>query len=148
CEHMLGKFVCIPLNTVHPNIIIQSGRRWGRLRFYGRPLCRRVILHGQIPEAAMNECPSRRQFAQALAVLAAGAGAPALADEVAAPSAKEYVEALNVVIRYRFGMHLSEEQLKRVHASALRGRASGEVLKRVELANGDDPVVAFRADLP
>jgi hypothetical protein len=96
----------------------------------------------------MNENPSRRQFAQALAVLAAGAGAPALADEAAAPSAKEYAEALNVVIRYRFGKHLTEDQLKQVQTSALRGRVSGELLKRVEIANSDDPAVAFRADLP
>jgi hypothetical protein len=94
--------------------------------------------------------PSRREFARALAVLAAAGAAPAAlaADEPALPNATEYAEALNVVVRYRFGKHLSEEQLKRVQASLLRGRFSSDALKRVELSNGDDPAVAFRADLP
>jgi hypothetical protein len=84
-----------------------------------------------------------------MAVLAAASVAPATAaDEPALPNAKEYAEALNVVIRYRFGKNLTEEQLKKVQASVLRGRASADLLKRVELANGDDPIVAFRADLP
>ncbi len=97
-----------------------------------------------------NATPTRREFAQALAVLAA-AGAPAAAlaaDEKELPNAKEYAEALNIVIRYRFGKHLSEEQIKRVQASVLRGRFSADALKRIEIANGDDPVAAFRADLP
>jgi hypothetical protein len=94
--------------------------------------------------------PSRREFAKALAVLAAAGAAPAAlaADEPALPNAKEYAEAINVVVRYRFGKHLSEEQLKRVQASLLRGRFSADALKRVEVANGDDPAAAFRADLP
>lgn len=100
----------------------------------------------------MNEIspplPTRREFAQALAVLAAAGVAPAAAQEAAGPSPKEYAEAVNIVIRYRFGKHLTDEQLRRVQAAALRGRASADLLKNVELANGDDPIAAFRADLP
>jgi hypothetical protein len=100
----------------------------------------------------MNETttvvPSRRDFAKALAVLAAAMAVPAAAQDAAAPDAKAYAEALNVVIRYRFGKHLSDERLKKVQASVLRGRFNSDALKNVKLANGDDPIAAFRADLP
>ncbi len=92
--------------------------------------------------------PTRRDFVAALAVLAASTSDPALAQVAKAPDAKAYADALDVVIRYRFGMHLSEEQLKRVHASAMRGRANADAMKKVQLANGEDPVEAFRADVP
>jgi hypothetical protein len=95
-----------------------------------------------------SAAPTRREFVTALAVLAAATGGPAVAQEAKLPDAKSYGDALDIVIRYRFGKHLSEEQLKRVHASALRGRASADAMKNIELANGEDPIAAFRADLP
>lgn len=97
---------------------------------------------------ANSKTPSRREFVTALGVLAASTAGPALAQEAKTPDAKAYTDALDIVIRYRFGKHLNEEQLKRVYASALRGRASADAMKKVELTNGEDPIAAFRADLP
>ena len=51
-------------------------------------------------------------------------------------------------MRFRFGTQLSAEQLKIVHLTSLHYRRSADFIKRVEIANGDDPIVAFRADLP
>jgi hypothetical protein len=99
----------------------------------------------------MNEStttiPSRREFAQALAVLAV-ATAPATAQEAAPPDAKAFEAALDTIVRYQFSKHLSEEQLKKVQAAVVRRRQGSDQLKKVVLANGDDPIVAFRADLP
>jgi hypothetical protein len=95
-----------------------------------------------------SDIPSRRDFSKALAVLAAATALPAAAQEVAQPDAKAYAEALNVVIRYRFGKQLSDERLKKVQSSVLRGRRNSDSLNSVKLANGDDPIAAFRADLP
>jgi hypothetical protein len=92
--------------------------------------------------------PTRREFVAALSVIAASTAGPALAQETKVPDAKAYADALDFVIRYRFGKHLNEEQLKRVHASVLRGRASADAMKKIELANGEDPIAAFRADMP
>jgi hypothetical protein len=95
-----------------------------------------------------SSIPTRREFVTALGVLAASTAGPALAQEAKAPDAKAYADALDIVIRYRFGKHLNDEQLKRVYASALRGRASADAMKKIELTNGEDPIAAFRADLP
>ena len=73
---------------------------------------------------AKSNVPSRREFVTALGVLAASTAGPALAQEAKTPDAKAFADALDVIVRYRFGKHLNEEQLKRVYASALRGRAS------------------------
>jgi hypothetical protein len=91
--------------------------------------------------------PSRREFAKALAVLAAAA-TPAAAQEAKQPDAKSYAEAVETVIRFRFGKRLTGEQIKKVRSSYMNRRSSAESLKRVEIANGDDPITAFRADLP
>lgn len=92
--------------------------------------------------------PTRREFVTALAALTASSVGPIAAQEVKVPDAKAYADALEVVVRYRFGRHLTDEQLKRVHASVLRGRTNADVMKKVELGNGEDPIAAFRADLP
>jgi hypothetical protein len=94
-----------------------------------------------------SRAPSRRQFAQAIAVLAAAA-TPAMAQKAVVPDAKAYAAAMETVIRYRFGRQLSDEQVAQLHRSLLGKRLSADILKRVELASGDDPIAAFRADLP
>jgi hypothetical protein len=94
-----------------------------------------------------SPAPSRRDFAQALAVLAATAGT-ATAQVAARPDAKAYAAALETVIRFRFGAQMSDEQIKQAVSAAVNGRRSSDRLKSVELANGDDPIAAFRADLP
>jgi len=97
----------------------------------------------------MHAIPSRRQFAQALAVLAGATALPIAAQaQTPIPDAKAYAAALETVIRHRFGRQLTDDQVKRLQATLINRRNAGELLKQVELANGDDPIVAFRADLP
>ncbi len=91
--------------------------------------------------------PSRRDFAKAMAVVAAAA-VPAAAQEGKQPDADAYAAAVETIIRFRFGNQLSERQIGKVRSSYMRHRASSRALFRVPLANGDDPIVAFRADLP
>jgi hypothetical protein len=91
--------------------------------------------------------PSRRDFAKAMAVLAAAA-VPSEAQEGKQPDAKTYSAAVETIIRSRFGNQLSEQQIDIVRSSYMRHRESAKALYRVQLANGDDPIVAFRADLP
>ena len=97
----------------------------------------------------MNEltyqAPTRRDFAQALALLAAGAVATA---EGAPPDAAEYADALETVIRYRFGKELTDEQIAVVKSDYLNQRRSDDLVKRAQLTHDDDPISAFRADLP
>jgi outer membrane receptor protein involved in Fe transport len=107
---------------------------------------------------------SRRAFARALAAAAAApALLPAVALAQAAPSAtptaaptptpiptpeapSSVAEALTEVVRIRWGKHLSGEQLADV-AKALDGRLKGaEAMKKVKLANGDEPDFVFTAD--
>jgi hypothetical protein len=92
--------------------------------------------------------PSRREFTKALAVLAAAAVPAAAQDDKKAPDEAAYSAAVETIIRFRFGSQLSEPQIGKVRAAYLRHLASARALSRVRLANGDDPIVAFRADLP
>ena len=45
-------------------------------------------------------------------------------------------------------MPVTEEQIQTVRNSLVARRIANDLLKQVEIANGDDPIVAFRADLP
>ena len=94
--------------------------------------------------------PSRRTFAFGMASMAALGitGVGFSQEEKKIPDAKALAEAMEVVVRQRFGKILNEDQLKRVLASVLSRRSSGDSLKAHVLENGDDPSVAFRADLP
>ena len=100
-------------------------------------------------DQSAENVPSRRQFAYAV-LAACGGAVPAIAadEEPKLPDAKAYAEAMETIVRYRFGKLLSDEQIKRVAASAVGRRASAESLKKYKLENGDDPAAAFRADLP
>ena len=91
--------------------------------------------------------PSRREFIAAVGVLAAS-DAVSGQENAKLPDTKAYNDAIEVVVRYRFGKHLTDDQLKRVIASAQRGRLNGEALRATALSNGEDPITAFRADLP
>lgn len=96
----------------------------------------------------MKSIPTRREFAQALAVLGVAATPAASQDKVLIPDIKSYAAALETTVRFRFGRQLTEEQIKKVQALLFRQRFAGNLLNRVEIENGDDPIVAFRADLP
>ncbi len=86
---------------------------------------------------------SRRDFAAALALLAA---APLHADD-AKPSA-EQADLLLALVKARFGKHLDDRQLDALAKRLASLPATGKRLHGVPLANGDDPVTAFSADLP
>ena len=86
--------------------------------------------------------PTRRQFGQAVALLAA---APLAADE---PKPANVVEALTEVVRLRHGKHLDRQQLRAVARSILRSQLMAESLRNHKLTNADEPAITFRADLP
>jgi len=88
--------------------------------------------------------PTRREFTQALAIFAA-AGSSAAA---VAPSSDDYASAIDTIIRFRFGKYVTDDQITHLREIVLAKRASASFLHRVELDNGDDPIAAFRADLP
>jgi hypothetical protein len=91
--------------------------------------------------------PSRRQFAQQVALLAA---APiALPAEALAQQAFDPVtEALFAIVSHRYSKHLTQAQLAAVKQSVARNRLISDMLREVPLKNSDEPAMAFRADLP
>jgi hypothetical protein len=92
--------------------------------------------------------PTRREFAQALALLAAPVlGGSAAAQQPADPAAAP-ADALTELARSRYGKHLTEDDLKNVKRSIQRGQLGAELLRKVKLANGDEPAFIFTADLP
>ena len=94
--------------------------------------------------------PSRRQFGQTLAVLAAG-GALTLQPEQAIPqqpAADPVADALFEIARQRYGRFLTAAQLDAVRRGYARYRQSAEQLRQVRLENSDEPAFATRADLP
>ena len=95
-----------------------------------------------------NTAPSRREFAAAVALLAAAPLAALAADkkpEVDPLTAAG--EALAAAARARFGKHLTAEQLVEVEKSIRAGVFRAELLKKIPLANGDEPAFAFSADV-
>jgi hypothetical protein len=91
--------------------------------------------------------PTRRRFTGALAVAAA---APLLLGPAAAQADEPQAAALALteILRLRHGRDLSDEQLQRIAQSILRARHAADRLRRVPLANGDEPAVSFTADVP
>jgi hypothetical protein len=95
--------------------------------------------------------PTRRQFATSLALLATAplavdtAAEPALAQ---AEAPKHTIDALFDIVRGRYGKFLTPAQLESVKRSISRNQLGAEFIKRVKLANSDEPAFAFRADLP
>src|SRR5262245_29626720 len=95
--------------------------------------------------------PNRREFATTLAAAALAPMAASAADKEAPKTADPFVVAVEgqlEVIRARHGKNLTEEQLQEVKKSLLRGQYAAEVMKRFKLKNGDEPALAFTADLP
>jgi hypothetical protein len=104
---------------------------------------------------------NRREFAEALAlaalapVLGAGAGplrwdptvAASLADAAGAGGYEpaSLAEALSGVIRAQFGARLSEADLATVTRQIEASLGRAEKIRKVPLANGDEPDVVFSA---
>lgn len=100
------------------------------------------------PEAFESEGGlSRRAFAQLLAAASATAGiaATAGADEPEKPAITPE-QATEVLIRQRYGKHLTDEQVKKLTRRVLGLRFNTDTLKRVPLTNADEPAVIFQAD--
>lgn len=100
---------------------------------------------------ASSRRSSRREFGKALAAAAlTPLGGQALADaDVRIPrSLLETADAQMKIVQARFGKLLTQEQMKEVVQSVIRGRHAADMLARVKLRNSDEPAFAFRADLP
>lgn len=94
-----------------------------------------------------HQPPSRRQFGQQVALLAA---APlALPEDAAAQQGFDPVtEALFAIVQHRYAKYLTPAQLVAVKQSVARNRIISDMLREVKLKNSDEPAFAFRADLP
>jgi hypothetical protein len=94
------------------------------------------------------EQPTRRQFTLGLAAvvpLLAGAQTPAAAPKSEPRTA---TAALADLVQTRFGKHLTKEQRKSVRASIRHRVSAAERLRKVKLANADEPSFTFLADGP
>ncbi len=91
--------------------------------------------------------PTRRRFAGALALAAT---APLLLGPAAAQADDPAAIALALAehLRRRHGKDLTDEQVKQIAAGILRSRFSADRLRRVPIANGDEPALAFTPDVP
>ncbi len=92
--------------------------------------------------------PTRRRFARTLALAAAAPLLPAPAAAAEGDPQTAAALALLEIIALRHGKELTEGQLEHIARSILRSRRSAERLRKVPVANGDEPAVAFSADLP
>ena len=99
----------------------------------------------------MDSNPTRRQFAQRVALLST---TPLAVDAVAEQAHAQAdpntvaVNALYEIVRSRYGKFLTGPQLDSVKRGILRNQQIAELLKQVKLQNSDEPSFAFRADLP
>jgi hypothetical protein len=95
--------------------------------------------------------PTRREFAQKVAVLAT---TPLVMHEGAEEAQAQVdpklvaVEALFEIVRQRYGKFMTPLQLDAVKRSIARNQATAALLREVKLEPSDEPAFAFRADLP
>src|SRR5258708_4021264 len=97
-----------------------------------------------LPE--MDE-PTRREFAAAIALLAAAPLLPAQQPKVPQELTAQ-LEPLVALAKAKYGKHLNDEQMKAVARGIARTLVSAQQLNRVKLNNGDEPAVVFSSDLP
>jgi hypothetical protein len=97
---------------------------------------------------------TRREFAKSLALVAAAPliGAPEANGGEDEKSSKDKLpdgvsEALTQIVRSRYGKYLTEEQVKEVKKSLEGRQRTAETMKKVKLANGDEPAFIFFADV-
>ena len=94
--------------------------------------------------------PTRRQFAQKVAALAAApVVASAAAAQEPAPPARPATagQALAEIVRLRYGRHLNAEQLRRATQRVENNLRMADRLKRIALLNGDEPAFQFTPDV-
>lgn len=101
---------------------------------------------------------SRREFTRTLAAMTAmpllasscmannqpATTPPPQVQQPALPETDHLVE----IVRIRFGKNISNEQMAEIKKSIERMLRIADSLKQLKLSNGDDPAVAFSADLP
>jgi hypothetical protein len=96
--------------------------------------------------------PTRREFSRNLALLAAtpllAPPSAVAADEKPPDPVAATADALTEAARARFGNLLPEEHIKKIRDAIHRSLLAGQFMKKPKLQNGDEPVFAFRADLP
>jgi hypothetical protein len=100
--------------------------------------------------------PTRREFAKALAALAAAPlvvdTGPVSAQEDRPVTPEDALNAtaknLSKIADIRYGKYLTDKQRKRVQRSITSQLRSAERLKKFKLSSGDEPAFVFRADGP
>lgn len=98
-----------------------------------------------------REPASRRQFGKQVAALAA---APLAVDALAEPAQAQpdptvvAAEALFAITQARYARFLTPAQLLEVRAAIARNLKTAELLRQVQLDNGDAPAIVFHAELP
>jgi hypothetical protein len=97
---------------------------------------------------------TRREFAKNLALVATVPliGAPAATGSEEEKSSKDKLpdgasEALTQIVQSRYGNYLTEEQVKEVKKSLEGRQRTAETMKKVKLANGDEPAFIFFAEV-
>ena len=98
----------------------------------------------------MLDTIDRRAFATCVTSALALVGLPAsvVIAQLPLAEAKRFTDALQGIVRVRFGKHLKDTEIDRVVIALLEGLGQSQALARYPLKNGDDPGAAFRADLP
>lgn len=89
---------------------------------------------------------SRREFAQLVAAAAVAVGASsAPADEAKRADLPTLTKAAEIVVRRRFGEHLTDEQVQRV-AQRVAASLQSSAYRKYPLKNSDEPAFTFFAD--
>jgi hypothetical protein len=93
--------------------------------------------------------PTRREFAKALAALAA---VPLVAENARPDEAEDTLSgtarSLSTIAELRYGKLLTEPQRKKVQRSIRSQLRSAERLHKFKFGNGDEPAFIFQADGP
>ena len=90
--------------------------------------------------------PTRREFTQSLAALAAAGVTAGAAQAQGDPHAMG--PDLIDVVKGRYGKLLTPAQLDEIKRAGARNLRLGEFLGKYKLQNGDEPAFVFRADVP
>jgi hypothetical protein len=86
---------------------------------------------------------SRREFGLVLAALAATQLVPGEAQAQGLDPLAVAADALTDMVRSRHGKELTPQQVLAIKQSIYRKQYAAELLKKVKLQNGDEPVVVF-----
>jgi FtsP/CotA-like multicopper oxidase with cupredoxin domain len=94
----------------------------------------------------VSDHPNRRRFLKGAAAAAAMSALPPAAQAGDPPATPTSTQAMNDLIRARFGKHLNEGQLKRAQAEVAGVLRSAEIIKAVNLELAEEPAMVFVAE--